>query len=145
MGLRLAGRRIGVVPQSLYHGKLKMYHHGMVKWRAVLSFVLVLMWTAAPALACIPKSTMTQVEMECCKKMAGNCHTNSRNHPCCEKNVDQASVVATVQQAHAVYPVFTAVILDGPSVQPRAELEFRYVKFDSPPHSPPSANSPLRI
>jgi hypothetical protein len=117
----------------------------MVNWRAILSFVLVLVWTATPALACIPKSAMTQAEMECCKKMAGDCHMGSRNHPCCEKNVDQPSAVAAIQQSHVTHPVLAVAVLDVASVQPTAGFEFVAVKFDSPPHSPPSLNSPLRI
>jgi len=89
---------------------------------------------------------MTQVEMECCKKMAGDCHMGSRNHhPCCEKNVNQPSPVAGVQQSHVSHPVFTAVGLEAATIQQTVEFEFRDVKFDSPPHSPPSFNSPLRI
>jgi hypothetical protein len=117
----------------------------MVKWRAILAFVLVLVWTATPALACVPKSTMSQAEMECCKKMAGDCHMGSRNHPCCEKNVNQPSPVATVQQSHVLHPVFTVVVLDVSNVPPTVESEFRQLKFAPPPHSPPALNSPLRI
>jgi len=117
----------------------------MVKCRAVLSFVLVLVWTAKPALACAPKSAMTQVEMECCKKMAGDCHMGPRNHPCCEKSVNQPSPVASVQRSHVPHPVFTATVLDVASIRPTVEFEFRRVKFCPPPHSPPSLNSPLRI
>jgi hypothetical protein len=117
----------------------------MVKWRAILSFVLVLVWTATPALACVPKSTMTQVEMECCKKMAGDCRMGSRKHPCCEKNVGQTSLVAAVQQLHALHPVFTAVVLDISSVRPTVQSEFHHRAVASPPHSPPPLNSPLRI
>src|SRR6266852_9263631 len=100
----------------------------MVKWRAILSFVLVLVWTATPALACIPKSAMTQVEMECCKKMAGDCHMGPRNHPCCEKSVNQPFPVATIQQSHVPHPVFTAAVLDVPSIQQTVEFEFRRLK-----------------
>jgi hypothetical protein len=66
-------------------------------------------------------------------------------HPCCEKNVNQPSPVATVQRSHVPQPVFTAAALDVASILPTVEFEFRHVKFDSPPHPPPSLNSPLRI
>jgi hypothetical protein len=117
----------------------------MVKYRAVLSFILVVVWTAAPALACVPKSTMTQVEMECCKKMAGDCHMGSHNHPCCDKKVSQDSAVATFQQSHVLQPVFAAVLLDASEILQSVQFEFRPLEFASPPHSPPPLNSPLRI
>jgi hypothetical protein len=69
----------------------------------------------------------------------------SRSHPCCEKNLDQSASVATVQQSHVLHPVFTAVVLNGPSVLPYIEFESRHLTFALPPHSPPSLNSPLRI
>jgi hypothetical protein len=69
----------------------------------------------------------------------------SHSHPCCEKNVNQPDPVAAVQQSHVLHPVFTAVVLDMASVLPTVELEFRHLKFASPPQSPPTLNSPLRI
>lgn len=117
----------------------------MVSCRAILSFVLVLVWMAIPALACLPASTMTQVEMECCKKMAGDCHMGSRSHPCCEKNVNQTSPVATVERSHRLHAVVTVAVFDISSAAPTVESEFLHLKFSSPPHSPPSLNSPLRI
>src|SRR5258707_5329261 len=117
----------------------------MVKWRAILSFVLVVVWTATPALACLPKSTMTRVEMECCQKMAGDCHMASHSHPCCEKNVNQPAPVASVQQSHVFHPVFTAAVLAAASAPPTVEFEFRHLKSALPLHSPPPLNFPLRI
>ncbi len=55
-----------------------------LKWRrgrCTLAFILALIWTATPALACLPTSTMTQAEMACCKRMAGDCHMGVSNHP----------------------------------------------------------------
>lgn len=69
----------------------------------------------------------------------------SRNHPCCEKSVNQPSPVATVQQSHVSHLVVAVAVLDVPSIQPTVGFEFGHVKFNSPPHSPPSLNSPLRI
>jgi hypothetical protein len=118
----------------------------MVKWRAILSFVLVLVWTASPALACLPTSTMTKVEMECCKKMAGDCHMGTHSHPCCEKHLNQSTPVATVQQQHGLHAVFTMVT---PVVQticlPIRDAAFHRMALGLPPPSPPSLNSILRI
>jgi hypothetical protein len=118
----------------------------MVKWRAILSFVLVLVWTATPALACVPKSTMTKVEMECCKKMAGDCHMGSRNHPCCEKNANQPSSVANVQRSHVLNPVFAAIVtvVQISSLLMR-DAESHRLTQGLPPPSPPSISSILRI
>ena len=69
----------------------------------------------------------------------------SRNHPCCEKNLNQPSTVAAIQQSDATHPVFAVAALNVASLLLPVEFELRPVKFDSPFHSPPSLNSPLRI
>ena len=69
----------------------------------------------------------------------------SRHHPCCEKNINEPAPVATVQQSHVPYPIFTAALLDVSIVLPTVEFEFRHLEFALPLHSPPSLNSPLRI
>jgi hypothetical protein len=70
----------------------------------------------------------------------------SHNHPCCEKNVNQSSPVATVQQPNVLHPVFTVVVSsDLACVVPAVESEFRHLTVAHPFHSPPSLNSPVRI
>jgi hypothetical protein len=101
---------------------------------------------AAPALACLPTSTMTKAEMECCKKMAGDCHMGSQNHPCCEKTAAQPSPVAAVQQPHVLHLVFTAVMLvSQTSVLPTHYAESHPLTLGLPPPAPPKLNSVLRI
>ena len=118
----------------------------MLKWRAVVCFGLILVWMAAPALACLPTSTMTKAEMECCKKMAGDCHMGSHNHPCCEKTAAQPSPVAAVQQSHVLHIVFTAVMLvSQTSALPSHDLESYCLTLGLPPPAPPNFNSVLRI
>ena len=118
----------------------------MVKWRSILSLILVLAWTASPALACLPTSTMTKVEMECCKKMAGDCPMGSRGHPCCEKRASQPSPVATVQQSHVQHVVFTIVTSVVQAVcPPMRDAESHCLALGLPPPLPPSLNSILRI
>ena len=51
-----------------------MYYFLVTLCRSIFAFGLVLLWMAMPALACLPNAAMTQVEMACCKKMAGDCH-----------------------------------------------------------------------
>jgi hypothetical protein len=90
---------------------------------------------------------MTKAEMECCKKMAGDCHMGSRNHPCCEKNVNQAVPVATVQQLQVVlHPVFNAImsVVQIPCL-PTRDVESHRLALGLPPPAPPNLNSILRI
>jgi hypothetical protein len=70
----------------------------------------------------------------------------SRNHPCCEKNANQPSSVATVQQSHVLHPVFTAVtsVTQTSSLLIR-DAESNRLTLGLPPPSPPSLNSILRI
>jgi hypothetical protein len=118
----------------------------MVKCRAILSFVLLLVWTAAPALACLPTSTMTQAEMECCKKMAGDCHMGARNHPCCEKSANQPEPVATLQKTHVLHAVFTvAMSVVQTTDLPTLNVEHHGLALGLPPPSPPNLSSILRI
>jgi hypothetical protein len=118
----------------------------MVKWRAKLSLLVVLAWTATPVLACLPSSTMTKVEMECCKKMAGDCHMGARNHPCCEKSATQTAPVAEFQRTHVFQAVFVAI---APSaelfVRPPQKAESISITLGLPPPAPPDLNSILRI
>jgi hypothetical protein len=70
----------------------------------------------------------------------------SHSHPCCERNVNQPSPVATVQQSHVLHVVFTAVM---PVVQtmnlPRRDAESHRLALGLPPPAPPNLNSILRI
>jgi hypothetical protein len=62
----------------------------MAKCRSMFVFVLVFTWTAVPALACLPNAAMTQAEMACCKKMAGDCHMGAGEHSCCKTKAERA-------------------------------------------------------
>ncbi len=73
---------------------------------------------------------------------------SSRSHPCCEKNVNQAAPVATVQQQSQVilHPVFTAVMSVVQTLNlPMRDSESHRLTLGLPPPSPPSLNSILRI
>jgi hypothetical protein len=124
----------------------KRYHHHMAEWRAILSLIVVFVWTATPVLACLPSSTMTKVEMECCKKMAGDCHMGARNHPCCEKSVNQTSPVAELQRTHVLQVAFTAIASSAQLPErPTREVELSSITLGLPPPAPPNPNSILRI
>jgi hypothetical protein len=63
-------------------------------------FVLLLfLWVAAPVLACLPTAAMTDAEMACCKKMAGECDMGSGNHSCCQHTISATPTVATAVQS----------------------------------------------
>jgi hypothetical protein len=118
----------------------------MFRWRILLSVVLIVLWIAAPTLACLPNPTMTKSEMECCKKMAGDCHMGSHNHPCCEKTSTQPTLVATVQQPHVLHIVFTTVVLITGTLTVQAQdTEFHPLIFGLPPPASPNLNSVLKI
>jgi hypothetical protein len=70
----------------------------------------------------------------------------SRNHPCCEKNANQPSPVAAVQQSLVLHPVFTAVMSIVQTINlPMRDAESHRLTLGLPPPSPPSLNSILRI
>ena len=118
----------------------------MAKWRLALAFILILVWTATPALACLPTSTMTQAEMACCKKMAGNCHMGVGKHPCCKTVTSTDVPVAALQPTTQVQPSFAVVAL-VPLLQepPLAEFVLKQANLGLPPPAPSGLTSILRI
>jgi hypothetical protein len=118
----------------------------MAKCRSIIVFVLVFTWTAVPALECLPKVTMTQAEMACCKKMAGDCHMGAGEHSCCKTKAERATPAARPDRtATQIQPYFVATVLDValvPEPTPdRADSELRGL----PPPAPPGLNPVLRI
>jgi hypothetical protein len=70
----------------------------------------------------------------------------SHSHPCCEKNVNQPSPVATVQQSHAQHFVFMAVTSVAQAIcLPMRDAESHRLALGLPPPAPPNLNSILRI
>jgi hypothetical protein len=119
----------------------------MAKCRSMFVFVLVLAWTAIPALACLPSASMTQAEMACCKQMAGDCHMGAGQHPCCTTKVDRATPVATLDRTttqinpHVIATSSEMTLLPKPTLHRAATSELRGL----PPPTPPGLNSVLRI
>ena len=119
----------------------------MAKCRSMFVFVIVFTWTAAPALACLPNASMTQAEMACCKKMAGDCHMGLGQHPCCKTKVEQATPVATLDRTSTqIQPYFSATVL-GVSILPEPVLDRadRSELRGLPPPAPPGLNPVLRL
>src|SRR2546427_12615875 len=94
----------------------------MAKVRPILVVSLLVLWTVAPALACLPTGQMTQAEMDCCKKMAGDCHRGPSQHPCCKTTPNIDTPVVTVQQIPQVHPN-VAVLYLSQSFQPEPTAE----------------------
>ena len=119
----------------------------MTKCRSILGFTLLVVWIALPALACLPTQGMTQAEVACCKKMAGDCPMGAGRHPCCKTTVNRPLTVAKIE--HSVYqlqPDSPSTLL---STAPLPKLCINYVsdvkKLGLPPPAPPALNSVLRI
>jgi hypothetical protein len=119
----------------------------VVKCRFISVLVLVFTWTAIPALACLPNATMTQAEMACCKRMAGDCHMGAGQHSCCKTKAGQASPVAALDRNSVqIHPHVVATLLD---VKLLPELRLDRARSSDlqglPPPAPPGLNSVLRI
>jgi hypothetical protein len=118
----------------------------MLRCRSIVVLSLLAVWLAIPALACLPNSQMTDAEMACCKKMAGDCHTGTGQHPCCKTVSNAPETIASIQPISQVHPAFVVVaeipILKEPSV---SEAESEQIGLGLPPPAPPGQNSILRI
>jgi hypothetical protein len=119
----------------------------MARCRSMLVFLLLFSWTAIPALACFPNASMTQAEMACCKKMAGDCHRGAGAHPCCKTNVERTTSVATLDRtATQIHPFVVAIFstvttLPEPILNTISRPEFHGLL----PPAPPGLNPVLRI
>jgi hypothetical protein len=90
---------------------------------------------------------MTQAEMDCCKKMAGDCQKGAGQHPCCKTSVNRTPTVAKVERnVSQIQPDVPAGLLETAflfeSVFSRAPDS---EKLGLPPPAPPALNSILRI
>jgi hypothetical protein len=119
----------------------------MAKHQSMFVFVLLFTWMATPALACLPSAEMTETEMACCKKMAGDCHMGAGHHPCCETKVERAAPAATLDRTTTqIHPYVLATSLDltllsDPTIDRRGSSELRGL----PPPAPPGPKPVLRI
>jgi hypothetical protein len=110
--------------------------------------LLAVLWASAPVLACLPSAAMTDAEMACCKKMAGNCDMASGSHSCCKTMLNTSNSVTAIAQnpqAHSSPAVSFAVASAFSSVSPGgANSTFRFMC--SPLLiSPPGSQQILRI
>ena len=118
----------------------------MSRLHHIIGLVLIILWIASPVLACLPNALMTAAEMECCKKMAGDCHMGMGQHPCCKTVSTAPSPDASVQARSHFHPGFAVTALSTTSeVLPVSTGESAQVHLGLPPPTPPRPNSILRI
>jgi hypothetical protein len=118
----------------------------MAKCHSILAFGLLIVWTAMPALACLPTTQMTPSEMACCKRMAGDCHRGVGEHPCCKSVSNVPSAVASIQpnaEAHNTSEVVAKTVIFRAFFGSGAESD--EVALGLPPPAPPGQYSLLRI
>jgi len=111
-----------------------------------LVLLVVLGWGIPPELICfLPEESLTQAEMDCCQKMAGECGDTQMSHQCCRPEVrTQVGIAAKiirqsvpVSEAAEWNPDITKLLHDSWNV---AEIT-----IDRPPDKPPLSPSILRI
>jgi hypothetical protein len=117
----------------------------MARCRSILALSLVAVWLATPALACLPNSQMTAVEMACCKKMAGDCHMGVGQHPCCKTASNAPQPVASPQSISQIQPAVAVVEIAVASIPSVTEAEGTQVGLGLPPPAPPGLQTILRI
>jgi len=118
----------------------------MVRCRSVIVLVLLALWLAIPALACLPNPQMTAAEMACCKKMGEDCQMGIGQHPCCKTIARTPQPVASIQpiaQFNAPVAVVAEIVISP--VPSFAEGEAVQAHLGLPPPAPPGLRSILRI
>jgi hypothetical protein len=118
-----------------------------VSLRRPILFLLGMLLAAAPLLSCLPTSAMTDAEMACCRKMAGNCDMGPGNHSCCKTTASVAqSVVMIAQhpQAH-VPPVLVTVSTLFADSNANIAIDRAPFQLSLIPISPPGLQTILRI
>jgi len=114
--------------------------------RYIIAIGLILAWVGSPALACLPSAEMTRAEMECCKKMAGDCQMGNGQHPCCKTITSSPVQTAVVQPSAQVHPELGAVAVVAIALRLSvAEYSGEQALLGLPPPSPPGSISVLRI
>ena len=81
-------------------------------YRRIVALILVSVWALALPLACLPNASMTPAEMECCKKMAGNCDMSGGHHKCCNTTINHVAPNLIVVHSPVPHEPALAVIRD---------------------------------
>lgn len=90
---------------------------------------------------------MTDAEMACCKKMAGNCDMGPGNHSCCKTTASVAQSVVMIAQHPQVHVAPVLVSVSTLFADSNADIAIDRTPFKlSPiPISPPGLQTILRI
>jgi len=107
---------------------------------------LAMLIATAPLLACLPTPSMTDAEMACCNRMAGNCDMGTGNHSCCKTTVSTPQLAAIAQNPQIHQPdVLVAVATIFIDADNGLTSEVVRVVPSPIPISPPGSQSVLRI
>jgi hypothetical protein len=122
----------------------------MRSFRQIGVLILLLVSSLAPAMACmVPEVQMSAQERACCRMMKNHCGQMgmAASQDCCQKTPPSAHDNALKTTATAFHPVVVSVIwLAAFEVDPASTVIGSVERPDySPPKSPPSTNSILRI
>jgi hypothetical protein len=88
-----------------------------VLFRRIVALLAACFLISSPLLACLPNSSLSPAEMECCKKMAGNCDRGGGNHKCCDTTANRATPSAAIVRSAAtnlpaLYPMAATIHVD---------------------------------
>jgi hypothetical protein len=125
------------------------YADGVVnRSRQLGALVLLLVWSLVPVMACtLPDAQMTPAERACCVQMQRNCGGMDMpaSHPCCQKQVrtEQSAVVQKGQRTSQ--PIVIQIVPGMQIALPVSPMREQHALNVSPPQSPPSAITILRI
>lgn len=117
----------------------------MAKARFTFVVLLLLSWTAVPALRCLVASeTLTPEEQACCKTMGGQCGEMG-SHPCCKKVQSSTQpAVATTKTS-----IIHFAVIDAQPVSAIEGVSFTITSYAPaepyPPPSPGVSTTILRI
>src|ERR1043166_3033867 len=119
----------------------------MVKLLRTIAIFVSLLVGASPLLACLPNSAMTPAEMECCKKMAGNCDMDRGNHKCCDVTLSHSAPMAAITHSsshHALFLFVVSRVDESAALLPQLVQRIYPVPFRAS-SSPPGSPTILRI
>jgi len=90
---------------------------------------------------------MTAAEMECCKKMAGNCDMGGGNHKCCDVTVNHGAPVAAIAHSSGLHALAVPMILADARIElaPPRLVERIVSSIVQASPSPPGSTTVLRL
>jgi hypothetical protein len=90
---------------------------------------------------------MTEAEMACCKKMAGNCDMGPGNHSCCKTTASVAQSVVMIAQHQQAHVPLVLVTVSALFTDSNANVVIVSTPFQlsAIPISPPGLQTILRI